>query len=130
MSKEIIRIYHPFTSWEDHQFGMYEKKCFMDEMKIVKDCELLLKCPEFFYESATYVTHHWKNSAEHNLTNLNRNRQAWIGQASCCLTNGAPEYLTKIAWNNLTLKQQEIANKIADDVILDWENKHLSGYFS
>lgn len=102
----------------------------MDEHKMITDCELLLKCPGWLWESMTFVSQNWKISAEHNLSNTNRNRQAWLGQAACCFSHGAPEYITKLAWNNLTEKEQKIANDVADDVIKDWEQKYLSGYFS
>jgi hypothetical protein len=126
----IERVYHPYIKWEDHEFGMYKKECFMDEQRMIKDCELLLRCPEWLWESMQFCSHQWKYSAEHNLTNVNRNRQAWLGQAACCFAHGAPEYLTKLAWNNLTQEQQKKANDVADEVIKDWEEKYSSGYFN
>lgn len=123
-------VFHNYVNWEDYQFGMHKKECFMDEHKMITDCELLLKCPGWLWESMTFVSQNWKISAEHNLSNTNRNRQAWLGQAACCFSHGAPEYITKLAWNNLTEKEQKIANDVADDVIKDWEQKYLSGYFS
>ena len=124
------RVFHHYRKWEDYKFGMYEKTCFMDETKMIVDCEIILRCPEWLWESMTFVSHQWQYSAEQNLLNLNRNRQAWLGQAACCFTHGAPEYLTKKAWNNLNQKQQEIANSVADDVLNDWENKYKMKYFS
>lgn len=123
MQPSIIRIYHPFDVWEDHKLGMYQKKCFMDEHKMVSDCEVLLSCHQWLWESMQFVAHNWKYAAEHNLSNLNRNRQAWLGQAACCFTHGAPEYLTKEAWNNLTDEQRAAANKVADEVIALWESR-------
>lgn len=124
------RIYHPYTLWEDHESGMYTATCFMDNHRMITECEVLLKCPEWLYESMSFVTHGWFYSSEHNLTNVNRNRQAWLGQAACCLTHGAPEYLTKLAWHNLSKQEQDAANKIADEVIEVWVEKHQRGYFA
>ena len=126
---EIERIYHPYDSWEDFKNGMYKTTCYMDPQPLITECEDMLKCKEYLWESMNYVTHHWKLASQHNLTNMHRNRQAWIGQAACCFAHGAPEYITKLAWNNLNPSEQDVANKVADEVIQDWEEKHLSGYF-
>jgi hypothetical protein len=66
----------------------------------------------------------WKYSAEVNLSNRNRNRQAWLGQASCCLIVGAPEDLTKQAWHTLTAAEKIAANAVADEVIAAWERRY------
>lgn len=126
----IEQVFHPYNKWEDFKWGMYEKTCFMDEHQMITECEMILKCPQWLWESMTFVSHNWLYAAEHNLTNVNRNRQAWLGQAACCFSHGAPEYLTKLAWHNLTAEQQAAANAVADDVIADWENKYKTGYFN
>lgn len=126
----IERVFHPFNKWEDYRWGMYDKTCFMDDEQMVNECIVLLSCPEWLYEAMSFVSHNWIYSAEHNLSNVNRNRQAWLGQAACNMTHGAPEYLTKIAWNSLTSTQQAAANAVADEVIQVWEEKHKRGYWS
>jgi hypothetical protein len=126
----IDRIYHSYLLWEDYKLGMYEKTCYMDEQRIVQECIQLLSCPEWLYETMSFVTHNWFYSTEHNLSNTNRNRQAWLGQAACNMAHGAPEYITKQAWHFLSLKQQDAANKVADEVIEVWEDKHSRGYFA
>ncbi len=124
------RIYHPFNLWEDNRYGMYEKTCFMDDHQMISDCESLLRSPQWLMESMKFVSHNWLFSAEQNLTNTNRNRQAWLGQAACCFSHGAPEYLTKTAWHNLSDQERRAANAVADEVIQDWEEKFKRGYFS
>ncbi|MFN8738720.1 MAG: hypothetical protein ACK5YR_02260 [Pirellula sp.] len=120
----IERVYHSYEKWEDYKWGMYEKTCWMDEEQMTNECQNLLSCPEWLEEAMMFVATDWVFSAEHNLSNVNRNRQAWLGQVACNMTHGAPEYLTKIAWNRLTLEQQEKANKVADSVIKYWEELH------
>lgn len=126
----IERIYHPYFNWEDFEFGMYEKTCYMDETQLMWECALLLKCPEWLWESMQYVSHNWVISSEHHLTNTQRNRQAWLGQAACCFVHGAPEYVTKLGWHKLIEKEKRLANDVADAVISEWEEKHLNGYFT
>lgn len=126
---EIERVYHPFTIWEDYKYGMYESVCFMDAQVLIRECEMTLKCPEWLRESMQFVSHNWLYAAENNLTNTHRNRQAWLGQAACCFSHSAPEYITKLAWKNLSEIEQKRANDVADSVIQEWEEKFLSGYF-
>lgn len=123
------RVFHPFTKWEDLQMGMYEKTCFMDDTSMVEAAGATLGCPNLLWECMQFVSHNWAHSAEHNLTNVKRNRQAWLGQAACCFIDGAPEYLTKLAWNNLTDEQRNKANIVADEVIQEWEWKYKQRYF-
>lgn len=123
------QIFHNYKTWEDYKFGMYENIAFMDDEPLIRQCIDVLSCPEWLWECMTFVSHNWRFSAEQNLTNLSRNRQAWLGQASCCWINGAPEYITKLAWNRLTEKQQNKANQVADEVIKDWEEKYSKRYF-
>ncbi len=101
----------------------------MDEEKLILGCIFTLSCPSLLWEAMTFVSHHWGYASRQNLTNLNRNRQAWLGQAACLFLDGAPEYVTKLAWARLSAKQQSAANTVADNVISDWENKYRIGYF-
>ena len=60
-------------------------------------------------------------SAEQHLSKSS-GRRPWIGQAACLVALGATEEETRIAWNfYMTQEGQDSANKIADDVILEWE---------
>ena len=81
----------------------------------------LLANPEQFNEVALKVIKEWKHASEVNLSNIARNRQAWIGQASCCYAFKIPDYITKYGWRMLTIEQQTKANQVADSVIEKWE---------
>lgn len=126
----IERIYHSYDKWECYQNGMYDTTTrFMDDSSLENECVVMLSCPEWLYETMSFVTSNWFYGCEQHLTNLSRNRQAWLGQAACCLLHGAPEYITKRAWHKLTPEQQEAANKVADEVIEVWEQLHQRGYW-
>jgi hypothetical protein len=119
------RIYHPFQEWEDFREGMYKTTCFMDAESMVRECAATLACPQWLNECMMFVVVNWERAAEQNLTNLSRNRQAWLGQAACCCMHGAPEYITKLAWNTLTETQQAAANAVADECIAWWDARHM-----
>jgi len=117
------RMYHPYWKWEDNKAGLYKFNGF-DEKEtedMTNKAKTLLLNEKEFFRIAKKVIKKWFYSAEQNLSNRGRNRQAWIGQASCCYKYGIPEYITKYGWRLLTRKQQDEANKVADKVISIWE---------
>jgi len=111
------RIHHPYWLWEEHKFGMW--KTIIGKRRDI----LLKKAIKFTGDSKKYgfymdrVVNEWKYSCEHNLSCKDINRQAWIGHAACCLAIGCPEDITRLAWHQLTLHQQELANAKADHAI-------------
>ena len=88
-----------------------------DEEKKIESCVFLLSSPSMFEHYGREVTKAWKYSCEHYLTESSRNRRAYLGQASCFFYCGAPEFVTKKAWNSMSQKSQERANAIADVLI-------------
>lgn len=116
-----MRKYHHYTKWEDFHNWLYE---FWDltEEKREKCFELLtnLQVLEVYMKK---VVDEWINSAEQQMTNPSRNKQAWLWQASCCMYCWANEDNVKEVWKMLTDEQQEEANLIADKVILYYNSK-------
>lgn len=118
---KIKRIYHPYTSWEDYNNGMWRE---------IKDKEeradLLKKAIEFIGDHKLYgkymikVIENWTITCEHNLTDSSLNKQAWIGHCACSLAINCPEDITREAWNYLTKEQQDLANREADKAIRLW----------
>jgi hypothetical protein len=117
------QIFHPYWLWEDYKYGLYnmEKQSEKEMMHIAVKCKNLLCAKKQFELTALQVISKWKISAEVNLSNKARNRQAWIGQASCCYFLKAPEHITKLGWRLMDSTQQKEANRIADRIINIWE---------
>jgi hypothetical protein len=63
------------------------------------------------------VVENWKYCIHHHLTDNSINKRAYIGHAACNYKFGWPEYLVRMAWNQLTDKQRYLANKQADNAI-------------
>lgn len=116
-----MRYYEDYRNWEDFRAGMYVLPSKEDEDLQVRCAVRLLSKPSMFYAVALRMIDEWPVSARVHLSNTSRNRQAWIGQASCCFAYGCPEHQTKDAWHRLSLDQQSVANKTADEVIEIWE---------
>ncbi len=86
------------------------------------EAQSLLCNSELFEITSQKMVDAWPFAAEANLTNRSRNRQAWIGQATCCFAYGSAEHQTKEAWHQLTSQEQAAANLAADKVISHWES--------
>lgn len=121
------RKYYHYRIWEDHKAGLYNLDLIDNPEDLIRKSAELLKNTKLFYETMLKVISQWKNATEINMTNTSRNRQAWLGQASCCYLYGSPEYITKIAWRKLTKEKQEEANKTADKIINRWEKTYNNG---
>ena len=67
------------------------------------------------------VVKNWPNSCNHNLSNLNQNRRAWVGHAACAFRHNLPESIVRSAWNMLDTEQRRLANLQADNAIQEWE---------
>lgn len=124
------RLYHPYYLWEDDKNGMYdltEEYTNLTEKETeelsLKAKELLCNEKEFFLIAKKVITE-WKYACEQNLSNRGRNRQAWIGQASCNYKFKISEYITKYGWRLMSIEEQERANKVADKIIDIWEKEN------
>ena len=121
------RVYYPYWDWEDYKAGLYVLiDTYTEEQteKLANDAKELLSNSELFKDVGLSVISDWIKSADVNLSNPSRNRQAWIGQASCCYALKIPEWITKLGWRLMSPEQQAEANRVADEVIRIWEIKH------
>lgn len=119
------RIYYRYELWEDYHNGMYEDGNSPD---LVLRAMRLLSSVRSLIKAMRYVAFRWVCAAEMNLSNANRNRQAWLGQAACSYAHKVPENLTKEAWRRLPQSVRDRANRIADLVIMEWEILHDAGF--
>lgn len=117
------RVFHRYEVWEDHAARMFVP---LITAKMIDDAASLLRDSSRCWEAMLEVSTKWKFSAEVNLSNRSRNRQAWLGQAACCFACGSTEDATKQAWRSLNDVERSIANWNADRVIADWEAKFRS----
>lgn len=119
------QVFYHYLEWEDYKAGMYKLPILIDEKELIIKCSKLLKDSEWFFEEGQNMVKLWSKSAQQNLTDKNINRQAWIGQATCCFVFGATEDTTKKAWRTLKEDEQVKANKVADKIFFDWKRKYL-----
>ena len=117
------RIYHRYEFWEDYKNGMYNE-CKQGREDRVRKAAHILGTPEICIEAMQKVITEWKICTEYNLSNIEVNRKAWLGQAACCCYADIHEDETREAWGLLTEQQRIEANRIAQMLINQWQNRH------
>ena len=115
----MTRIYHRYELWEDYRAGMFDIGLSGDRIAAAKE---LLNSPNKLKNAMMKTAFEWVHAADVNLSNIGRNRQAWLGQSACCLACGATDTETKATWRMLSDDSQATANHVADLVINQWEN--------
>ena len=119
------QIFHHHSKWEDVENGILDNGFSeLETEKLTMKAKSLLCNSNEFYKVALSVITRWVYASEQHLSNRSRNRQAWIGQASCCYKYKVPEHMTKYAWRLMTLEEQKEANSVADEIIKLWEKKN------
>ena len=115
------RIYYPYWKWEEVKFNMWGD---VDDKDIYykRAFDLMCNC-QLFGEWMNRVVVDWSFSCKHNLSNIEQNRRAWLGQAAVSYAIQCPEYITRAAWNQLSDLSRICANNQANISIKMWEEK-------
>lgn len=119
------RIYHNYTLWEDYLNGMWNKVNKVDEQILLQKAILFTSDHIQYGNAMMDVVKLWKFTMEHNLTDNSINHKAFVGHCAVSYKLNIPEYITRMAWGNLTERQQYLANKQAEKAIKYWKSNHL-----
>ena len=117
-----MRIYKTYDLWECYKNGFYNESE-LDEQVIYAIMLDFFSNEQQFKQAIDIIFKEWINSCEHNLTNENKNRIAWIGQASLCKAKGISS-LYKYLFNDLPSEIQLKANNIALIKLNEWLLSH------
>lgn len=121
---DMFEVWQPYWMWECYQDGMW--KDITPRKDFIKRAKIVLSNSNLCFEAMKGAVINYKNSAMHNLSKYNQNRNPWMGQAACCYLVNATEEETRIAWCQLTFEQQKTANEISQKVIKMWELRCLN----
>ena len=121
------KIWHPWHLWECYKYGFYSS---CSDMGITKE-EGQERYKDFFgdlqkFEKALImIVGDWKYSCEHFLTDIGRNRIAWLGQASMVYATGTPAE-SRGGFKLLNEKQQQKADALALRYLKKWEHEQVN----
>lgn len=118
------QFFAPYFCWEDFKNGMYNIPTFEQEKEEVENAIKMLCDVNLFDETCKSIIDKWIISAKINLTNINCNRRAWLGQAACSFKFKSSEISTRSAWGLITEQQRIEANFIADKWIKIFEQNY------
>ncbi len=119
--KKPKQQYVHYLEWEDFHAGMWRR--------VDNEDEWLKRAIEFTGDHVLYghwmriVIEQWPRTMLHNLTNPSMNKRALLGHCAVCLAIGCPEYITRMAWKQLTDQQRRDADAVAQETINDWYEK-------
>lgn len=117
------KIYHHYETWEDYQHGMYETVHGKERIGLLTQAIRFTGDAKLYGEWMIKVVNEWPISCEHNLTDKNLNKQAWVGHAAACMALKIPEDVTRQAWGCISEERREQANHQADIAIKAWYEK-------
>lgn len=119
----INRIYHHWEKWECYKNGFYDIIPNNNKAKYKNIVIDFFNNKDLTTEYMQKVIEQWEYSCEHFLSNKSMNRVAWIGQASLCIYKKVPNLITMHFWNYLEQDIKDRSNKIAQNTIIQWEQK-------
>jgi hypothetical protein len=118
------RIFHTYDKWECYKAGFYETK---HPKKTNEACARLFRMTieheESFSDALDGVTHNWRYSCEHYLTNSSMNRIAWLGQAAVCYLTQVPARFSNV-WYEIKESDRDRANELALYYLNKWLDKN------
>ena len=116
------RYYHTWDKWECFRAGFFDKrprdKSMTDDQAREAYRDFLRDIPRFTAVMKELLDE-WPYSCEHNLSNENMNRVAWLGQSAACYALGIPSAF-RGGFNLLTKEEQDAANHAALTMLNRW----------
>jgi hypothetical protein len=118
------RIFHPVDRWEEAP--MWRRTPVIERDRRSRHARAILTNDTAFRVCLGRVIQEWPVSCEHNLTDNSLNRAAWLWHAGSYLETGASEEVTRSIWSTLTNAERKAADRIAWEVVAEWERNHAA----
>lgn len=115
-----MRVFYHYEDLEEYHAGMWKIVRGKARKEHITNAADLMRQPCEFKNAMLLALKLWPKSCEANLTAEMVNRIAWLGHAGCCIKAGSPEECTRVAWHTLHEHEQQIANKMANEVLATW----------
>ena len=122
---KIRQVYYHYEQWEEYEYGMWRITRGKERRLLIEKAIEFMMNVELYGNYMIQAVEDWPISCEQNLTCPGINKQAWIGQAACCIAIYCPEDVTRFEWRFLDKKKQDEANAKANVAISYWKDKYL-----
>lgn len=121
------RVYFHYEDLEEYHAGMWRRLNGSARAEAVERAARLMADPDAFASSMRRAVMEWPRSCSAAFTTEGLNQIAWLGHAGSCLGADSPEECTRVAWHTLNQAQQDIANRVAADVLAEWFDRNAAG---
>lgn len=122
---QIKQVWIPYWDWEDWINGMWRSVSKEEEKEFLQKA-ILFTGDNFSYGSAMVrVIKAWPKTMINSLTNPSINKRAFVGHCACCFEFNCPEYITRLAWRELTQLQRDLADMQAENAIQSWRKEYV-----
>lgn len=118
------QVYRPYWEWEDFQNGMWRKLRPEDEPLHLRLAIEFTGDWARYGEAMGEVIQSWPITMLNSLSNISINRRAFLGHCAVQFKIGIPEYITRMAWKELTNMQRFKADEAAERHIRKWAVEH------
>jgi len=120
----VERIYHRYENWECWKSGFFNNVSGENKKLHIENVVKIFSSQELTEKYMTKVINQWVYSCEHNLSNNQINKIAWLSQAACCLHSKIPCSITMEAWHLVSKENRDKADEIAKRLIEQYELNH------
>lgn len=114
-------VWHPFEQLEEAASAMW--KNVNHRATWLELAKTFTGDAQLYGEWMLRVIERWPKSCQHNLTK-GGDKRPWIGHAAVALAINCPEDIVRAAWSGLSQKQQNEANKKAEEAIEIWRRNN------
>jgi hypothetical protein len=127
LKMKIKQIWIPYTEWEDWKNGMWRKLPKEDEGTFLKMAINFTADHVRYGLAMREVNKSWPKTMLNSLTNPSINKRAFLGHCAVQFKIGVPEYITRMAWRELTERQRVDADAEAQQTIDEWYEREARG---
>lgn len=115
----IAQVWVPYWEWEDWLNGMWGTS--EDEPKDLKRAIEFTGDHQRYGAAMRRVITQWPRTVLNALTNPSINKRAFLGHCAVSMELMIPEYVTRMAWKELTDPQRQEADREAQETIDAWK---------
>lgn len=118
------RVFRHYEELEEYHAGMWRIERGEARKVHIQASADLMKDSDAFKVAMQRALAEWPMSVEVALTADAVNRIAWLGHAGCCVGTESPEEATRAGWHTLDQSEQDEANRVAAEVLEEWETAY------